>query len=387
MNVNEKIVKNRVKLLRSSPFFGTLLLNSRYEVTDSVPTAATDGDVMMLNEEFMSKLDDSEFRFVLLHEVLHMALDHVDRLKDLFERDPGITNIAADIVVNGIIKDNGISVPNRVITNNDLKHLSAREIYSILKRKQQENPNYLKDEYGENGESVNQCLMPGDKNSERGEKGKGAQETKTNWKDILNKAMIIAKSKKAGAFGAGLKRVFNELIEPTINWRDVLYRYVTASRSDFEGFDRRMVHRNLYLDDLAGEKIRVALFLDTSGSVDMELLSEFISELKFAITSLPNISGEMWYFDTKLYTQGDITELDELDIRGGGGTSFAPVMKKLKLIQDDNPIDQVLGIIFTDGHASMYDWDDPECNLLWCISPGGVEDKTIPLGEVVRVMK
>ena len=375
----EKFVKSRVKLLKSSPFFGTILLHTEYKIDESIETAATDGTTLLLNEEWMCKQTEEHFSGVLLHEVLHMALDHVERTNDL--DDMMTANIAADIVVNGIIKDNAISLPKEAIYDDDLKHLSVREIYSILKQKQKEDENYLQDKYGD-GE-VNECLQ---KSSEQ--KGTSQREANSEkWKNIINKAKTISKMKQAGVKGSGLARVFKELLEPTINWKDALYKYITQSRADFEGYDRRFIHDGMYIDDVGGNKVHVAAFVDTSGSVDEELLQNFLSELFFAINSTRGTTGYLYYFDTELYPQGNIEDLDGMPKPVGlGGTSFVPIMKELNKISSENSHTNTVGIIYTDGFAPMT-WEEPETPLLWCISPGGVKEKNIKYGDVVRIEK
>jgi predicted metal-dependent peptidase len=401
LSTQDRIIKSRINLLRNSPFFGTLLLNAKVEVTDEVPTAATNGDVLYINEGFMNGLSDQHFCSVLTHEVLHMALEHVDRLERAFMEDANLANIAADIVVNGIIRDNGLSLPSDAIYDDDLKHLCALEIYSILKKRQQEQRakggggEDDNNGQGKNKKSVNQCLQPQKKSNNQESSGEGQDgdnapspsQAKTRWKDVLNKAMTISKSKQAGLRGAGLQRVFKELLEPTIDWRDALYKYITVSRTDFESFDRRFIHQGNYFDDLGGGKINIMVFIDTSASVDEKLLSEFIAEIRFAVNALPQISGELWYFDTKLYPQGDVKEiLGVPKLQGGGGTSFIPAMKKLDEMAEEDSTVQTLGIVFTDGHAS-FSFPEPITPVLWCVSPGGLADEGFPFGEIVRIMK
>ena len=53
MSFEERLVKSRVRLLKKSPFFGTLLLNAQHKITEDVPTAATDGQTLLLNRKFM----------------------------------------------------------------------------------------------------------------------------------------------------------------------------------------------------------------------------------------------------------------------------------------------------------------------------------------------
>ena len=374
----EKFVKSRVKLLKKSPFFGTILLHTQYELTNDIETAATDGTTLLINEEWMCSQSEDNFNGVLLHETLHMALCHIERTRDL--DDMMLANIAADIVVNGIIKDNKISLPKEALYDDDLKHLSVREIYSILKDKQNKDENYISDKYGE--DEVNECLKPGKE---------GASDEKINnkskWENIINKAKTIAKMKQAGVKGSGMARIFKELLDPTINWKDALYKYVTQSRADFEGYDRRFIHDGLYIDDVGGNKVHIAAFVDTSGSVDEELLQNFLSELFFAINSTRGTTGYLYYFDTELYPQGNIEDLDGVPKPVGlGGTSFVPIMEELNKVSTENSHVQTVGIIYTDGFAPMT-WKEPETPLLWCISPGGIKEDQIKYGDVVRIEK
>ena len=372
----EKFVKSRVKLLKKSPFFGTILLHTQYELTDAIETAATDGTTLLINEEWMCSQTEDNFNGVLLHETLHMALCHIERTKDL--EDMMLANIAADIVVNGIIKDNKISLPKEALFDDDLKHLSVREIYSILKDKQDKDKNYISDKYGDG--KVNECLKPGEDGP-----AESKVSNKSKWENIINKAKTIAKMKQAGVKGSGMARIFKELLDPTINWKDALYKYVTQSRADFEGYDRRFIHDGLYIDDVGGNKVHIAAFVDTSGSVDEGLLQNFLSELFFAINSTRGTTGYLYYFDTELYPQGNIEDLDSPPKPVGlGGTSFVPIMAELNKISAENAYTSTLGIIYTDGYAPMT-WKEPDTPLLWCISPGGIKNEDIKYGDTVRI--
>jgi len=374
----EKFVKSRVKLLKKSPFFGTILLHTQYELTNAIETAATDGTTLLINEEWMCSQTEDNFNGVLLHETLHMALCHIERTKDL--EDMMLANIAADIVVNGIIKDNKISLPKEALFDDDLKHLGVREIYSILKDKQDKDKNYISDKYGDG--KVNECLKPGEDGP-----AEGKVSNKSKWENIINKAKTIAKMKQAGVKGSGMARIFKELLDPTINWKDALYKYVTQSRADFEGYDRRFIHDGLYIDDVGGNKVHIAAFVDTSGSVDEALLQNFLSELFFAINSTRGTTGYLYYFDTELYPQGNIEDLDSPPKPVGlGGTSFVPIMAELNKISAENAYTSTLGIIYTDGYAPMT-WKEPDTPLLWCISPGGIKNEDLKYGDTVRIEK
>ena len=128
---NEKIISASLLRLRmKSPFFATLALFARFVPTKSLPTAATDGKDIFFNPNFLSSLSSPQQDALILHEVLHAALLHVLRRG---VRDSKLWNIAADIVVNGMIAAQGcFELPPNPIRDQKLEHLSVEEIYELL---------------------------------------------------------------------------------------------------------------------------------------------------------------------------------------------------------------------------------------------------------------
>ena len=87
-----------LRIRTANPFFGVLALFADIEVSDQVDTAATNGKDIFINPDFCEKLSSNALTGLVLHEVLHCALEHVTRQGP---REPQIWNVAADIVVNG----------------------------------------------------------------------------------------------------------------------------------------------------------------------------------------------------------------------------------------------------------------------------------------------
>ena len=87
------------------PFFSSLLKNLTWIYTFQVPTQATDGTRLLVNPEFTAGLSIRMKAFVMMHEVMHCALDHMARGKG---HDPEKSNIAADYEVNGQLENTGI---------------------------------------------------------------------------------------------------------------------------------------------------------------------------------------------------------------------------------------------------------------------------------------
>ena len=124
---NEKVISASLLRLRMrSPFFATLALFARFIPTQSIATAATDGKDIYYNPDFLLPLSPSQQDGLLLHEVLHAALLHRIRRG---VRHPVKWNIAADIVVNGMImQQGGFALPEGGVRDKDLEHLSVEEI-------------------------------------------------------------------------------------------------------------------------------------------------------------------------------------------------------------------------------------------------------------------
>src|SRR5437868_6744784 len=98
----------RTRLCTQSPFFGARAMFARVEITTKYPTAATDGRNIFFNLDFFNRITPAEQEGVYVHEVLHAALMHVPRGQ---HRDHKRWNIAAVIVVNGILVKEGYSIP------------------------------------------------------------------------------------------------------------------------------------------------------------------------------------------------------------------------------------------------------------------------------------
>ena len=100
-----KLLFSRTRLLCSHPFFGLLLMRVKFALNEEIETAATDGEYIYFGLKFLTELSDGETDFVLMHEILHVALRHCFRGAG---KDAFAFNIACDIVVNSnIMRETG----------------------------------------------------------------------------------------------------------------------------------------------------------------------------------------------------------------------------------------------------------------------------------------
>lgn len=366
------------------PFFGTLALFAEFRVTDKIYTAATDGKVLWFNPAFVEKQDPLHLCGLVAHELLHAALQHVHRRR---ERDSTLWNIAADIVVNGMIRtDTSYQLPEGGVEDPKLAHLSVEEIYEQLNTGKRTVPKILLLD-----------LMPAlteDDDAQSGQSGTSdgylgqskAEQLQRHWRAALQQAGAVARRINRGFGKNGLDgvREFDGATNPSLSWREILWQFMVATPFDFGGFDRRFIHRKLYLEDVVGESVEVAICIDTSGSIGNAELGAFMGEIQGILDAYPQIHGTLFYADAALYGPHEFSQSAPVpEARGGGGTAFEPFFDWV--VMQESGGTQPLCIYFTDGYGS-FPRAPPESPVLWVVMPGGLESTGFPFGDVARMV-
>ena len=76
----KRLLLSRMRILINNGFYGLLLMHIGFALDENISTAATDGEKIMFSPDFLDTLSDRELDFVLMHEIVHIALRHYDRL-------------------------------------------------------------------------------------------------------------------------------------------------------------------------------------------------------------------------------------------------------------------------------------------------------------------
>lgn len=363
------------------PFFGALALFAEIRVDESVTTAATDGKILWFNANFVELQDTSQLCGLVAHELLHAALLHGLRRG---ERDSVLWNIAADIVVNGMVrKDTSYALPLGGVEDATLAHLSVEEIYEQLQGGTRPIP----------GIALLDLRHPGFTNGgPTAALGRGgaidhaqAAELERHWRSALQQAAAVAHriGRGIGKDGLDAVRDIGEAISPSLNWREVLWQFMVATPHDFAGFDRRFIHRRLYLEEMVGESVDVAIVLDTSGSISGPVLDAFMGEIQGILDAYPQIRGQLFFADAALYGPHEFSRDATIPPpQGGGGTSFVPLFDWVA--EQERQGSTPLCIYFTDGYGT-FPRQPPAASLLWVVTHGGLESEKFPFGQVVRI--
>ena len=383
------ICASLLRLRMKSPFFGTLAMFARFVSSPNIATAATDGRDVFFNPEFLRSLPSSQQDGLLLHEILHAALLHPSRLR---EREPKLWNIAADIVVNGmVLRESGLELPPGGLRDEQLEHLSVEEVYELLPSSgsnccQLVDPDLLPVTVGDllRGTAAESYDLAGEQPCQQLSRHPN-QELAAYWQQAFQQAVAVAKSSQSGTVPLGIDREWGSLLNPQLNWRSYLWRYLVQNPTDFQGFDRRFVGRGLYLEALQGESIRVYIAVDTSGSISKITLGLFIGEIRAILATYPHILCDLYYVDSSAYGPHPLTADSTLPLpQGGGGSSFRAFFDQVAETCREQT--QPVCIYLTDGYGEFPEIE-PSLPTLWIVTPGGLDLAQFPFGEAVRLIE
>lgn len=392
--VENRLIQARVRMLMRHPFFGQLALRLKLvEASDWCPTAAVDGRNFYYNTDFVMSLDADEVVFLVGHELGHCMFEHFMRRED---RQPQLWNMAGDYVINWILKRERIgTVINKVKILLDPKYADwvTEDVYDDLlanKVKIQDTLDVHIDLSGDGDAEEGQGKDGKDKDgkSGKGKPGPLSPEERKKLQDELKEAMIqAAQGAGAGNVPAEIQRIINQLTEPKMNWREYIRTSIESNiKNDFtfQRPNRKGWHTGAVLPGMdRDEEIDIALGIDTSGSIDQRMLTDFVSEVAGIMEQFGQYRIRIWQFDTRVYSADDFTHDDGRDIReyeilGGGGTDFMVNWTHM----EENDIVPNQFIMFTDG-MPWNSWGNPDyCDTLFLVH--GNPGKTAPFGTTVH---
>ena len=370
MDLLKRLSKAKTALILEHPFIGSIALNMPMSIDNNVPTAATNGKRVLYNEEFCSKLNDEELKFLVAHECMHPMLEHIFRRG---ERDPYKWNMAGDYVINKLLTDEGIGkMPEGVLLDDDIynQHGGTSEaIYAGLPPQEDGSGQG----YGGAGQPLDQI------EDAQGSPAEQAQQ-QAEWK--VKVAQAAQAAKMMGKLSANIERLVGEILQPKVDWREVLQRFVTKCKNDERSWarpNRRFLSQGLYLPSVSGESLGEIVFaVDCSGSINQDEINQFASEITTVKDDHSPTKIHVVYFDSSVSHYESYEREDDLDIKphGGGGTAFSPVFEYLA----EHNIDPVACVFLTDLYCNDFG-DAPDYPVLWV----STHKDEAPFGEVVMM--
>lgn len=384
INQETRLKKAHIALMKhpETALYSGVMLMGKSSVEDEKFTAYTDGVNKRYSREFISKLSDAELRGLVLHENLHVALKHIQRFKKEFKAEPMLINASADYVVNDIILNlndrSFLTLPESRLYDAKYRNWSVREVYEDLKKQQKDNDS-------SQGGNEYKTLDDHDFESSQNMTEAEAKELSSKIDKALREGGILA-----GRMGAKIPRTIQELLEPKVDWREVLREFVTsATRGSDEytwrKFNKRLMANDIYMPSMENESVgELVVAIDTSGSIDGVALTEFASELASICSVCTPSKVRVLWWDTEVHGEQVFNPenydnlKDILKPQGGGGTMVSCVSDYINA----KKINSEAVIVFTDGYLeSDIKWNI-SAPTLWLVTQA--KDFTPPSGKVVK---
>jgi predicted metal-dependent peptidase len=425
------------RLFLQHPFDAAVLASCTIEMTDSIPTAATDClETIYMNPHFAEQYRSSSIAMVLAHECRHIVLMHGLRRPqaddpELAQVKAQLWNIATDFVINGQLDREGydfsefaaislaevcaaISHPednamgDRIMLDRSLPDVSAENIYDALlrhynwryRRGRRRRPSMVIARAVGSGSATGRgdgmqpvkiagvCtddLMPCD-DEHVGRRDTRAMERHIH--GVIARATAIA-GEGGGSLPPTIAATLDKLGQAKVDWRALLRRFAKQSIANigeragvsYQRPNRRALHYPFIRPSMPpGETPPIAVYFHCSGSVNMRLRQDFAAEIE-------SIRQEMRSSELiVIYADHQVLKVDRLPPNatfspaaiGGGGTRFEPVFAHL---EETLRIRPAVFIGLTDGIGS-YPEQAPDYPCIWALSRAMVNP---PFGQRIVI--
>ena len=297
----------------------------------------------------------------IIHEIGHNLLNHHERMKSQAKENPLMANIAGDLAINCNLmaeqdeeqRSKGKPTIRCESTWQYPKtygfedFLSAEEYWDKLKDKfDPDNKGACSAKFGPQGDqpaigegvcgsSAHGQKMPWEQpgpgddghDPDKHETGVGPAEADVI-RDEVARQMIDHASRNQGKFPAGMLRWANQRLKSTTNYGALINYSVRSGVSEAFGFTH-MRYGGLHRRQQAyGEVImptkyrkipRVAIGIDTSGSMSDLMLSQALAEVEAALRAY-RCEVHVLTGDYGVHTAKKVFRASQVELRGGGGT-------------------------------------------------------------------
>jgi predicted metal-dependent peptidase len=413
LSAEQRIERAHAKLMQHKNFclFSGLFMVGKVSISETLPTASTNGRDVTYGRAFVESLTDKQLAFVVVHEAMHKAYRHLTIWKDIAKENPLLANAAMDYVINLQIRDSdpsgdAVEMPRDKdgkvmgLLDEKYRNMDTKQVYNILKEENCKGQGQDDNSSGSpSGGQGNQQGQQGDGSSNNFDEHdwEGAKEMTKEQADKL--ASEIDNALREGAILAGkmkgnVSRGINELLYPKVDWREALREFIKThtkggDQSTWRRPNRRYLGVDIIMPSSVTEKAETMVVgIDTSGSVQGELLAQFMGEMKSICDDVAPETVELLYWDSAVaghetYRGAEVANvIDSTKPKGGGGTSpeCVPVYLEAERIAPQCVIMLTDGEFYGDGWA---EWNRISAPVLWCVV--GKKDFVPKYGQTVYV--
>jgi predicted metal-dependent peptidase len=346
------------------------------------------------NPKFIEKTPVDELSGCLVHESLHLIRNHPERMERMAGEDwqPStamISNIASDLEENPDILNDGLALPNFAVLPKHYElpeDLLAEEYYNLLINNKSPKLKVVHVDCGSCADGRQRKYEHGEP-KEGGPIGIGEIERKLIQRKVADDVEAHA-SKNPGSVPGWLRRWSDGVRNPKVPWQQVLQAAVRHAYEQVRGNAdysySRMSRRQhavpeAVLPGMYRPQPRVALLVDTSGSMTAEMLSQGLGEVKGVLSALGSTTSvEVLCVDAEVQNRQKVFDARQVKLVGGGGTILERGIEELN---SRRPRPQLL-ILYSD------------CWCSWGCEPKGMQTivvrtdpngSTPPFGRLIDI--
>jgi len=372
-----KMQKAKAKMLLTQVFFATLVMSTPMVVDATLPTAATDMLTIFYNPAFIEGLTLPQVMFVLAHEVMHIVFKHGLRRGS---RNHQLWNFACDYAINLMLLESGFELIPGCLVDPKYKGMSAEQIYDALQKEMDEENKRRK----ANGEGK---AEPGDLHKDTSGMGDDVQEpanmdaeakAKAEQRIQQQVAQAASMARMAGKMPAGVARLVDEILNPTVPWQDLLRDYMTRVSKDNESWSRRNRRfASVYLPSRHGNRMgEITIIGDTSGSITNQELARLASEVSEIAEAVNPERIRIVWADASVAGEQEFEAGEPIIAKpqGGGGTDMRVPLQHIEQYEPE------IAVLVTDGYTPWPNVEPEYPLIVLCTSKVDV-----PIGQVVRI--
>jgi len=380
MNHEQLLLRAKSLLTVKYPYFGMLASRLKHEPSDELSGYASNGVRFLYNLDFLERRSIEEVMFILTNCVMHHVLSHQQRR---LNRRGKLWQLATDYAINNLLAKSGPNIPTGANYNKEYEGMYAEEIYDALK---EEHLGDSGDAFGESGSSTPEVPMM-EQESDGSQSFSNIEgiadeldtQNESQWQYAASIAQEAAQRK--GAMPLGLERLGKKVKASDVDWRFELYNAVNRHMRNNYAFmppNKKHIHRGIALPSLTSDTLSLCVAIDTSGSIDDQLLGAFMEEFKTIMQNFPSVKIELIIADAKVHAHHTFQGGERMDfkLKGGGGTDYRPTFD---YVEANLPMTTML-LYFTDGEGS-FPRIPPNYEVLWALS----REAKMPFGRALVV--
>lgn len=346
--IEEKCSLALSKLIFEKPFFGKISSKIDIIISNSTETFKFSKTTIESSLAFLENITIEDLQTLYVYASLYITLDFENRKNSRYST---LWQLATRYAIGNILVQNNFNLLDGILYKDEYKNMYTEEIYSYLLSELPQ----IKEQQVET--TLDESL------------------------ELFSEYVKNAISKDEELLKTPLKKIFNIKSSHKIAWQEhlsiALQKHIKTI-STLLPPSKKLLYTDIYLPSYKSDFFKFVVAIDSSGSIDKELLSLFLSELNYILNSIHNYEIDLLVCDSSIRVHQKFYSPQKLDIiiLGGGSTSFVPVFDFI-----ENNIQDCMLLVYFSDLMGNFPKKAPHYEVKWVSK----ELKKVPFGEILQI--